>query len=86
MVDRGGKGTLIGGANEFQEYAWGYYGIKSPLYTNDVTKVTNHNYINIGKTFITKPVESKRKYFTFSKLSQLSAYIIILVAYMAINC
>lgn len=39
-MDRGGKGILIGGANEFQEYAWGYYGIKSPLQTSDVKKVS----------------------------------------------
>lgn len=39
LVDRGGKGILIGGANEFQEFAYGYYGIKSPLATSDVTKV-----------------------------------------------
>ena len=30
---------MIGGANEFQEYAWGYYGVKSQLNTSDVTKV-----------------------------------------------
>lgn len=27
LIDRGGKGVLIGGANEFQEYAFGYYGV-----------------------------------------------------------
>lgn len=44
LVDRGGRGTLIGGANEFQEYALGYYGIKSSLYTADLTKVGIFNY------------------------------------------
>ncbi|GAB1605665.1 putative malate dehydrogenase 1B, partial [Argonauta hians] len=27
LVDRGGKGVLIGGSNEFEEYAYGYYGV-----------------------------------------------------------
>lgn len=52
LVDRGGKGVLIGGANEFQEYAWGYYGIKSQLYTSDVTKVRQEHFafiINVVK-------------------------------------
>lgn len=39
-MDRGGKGTLIGGANEFQEYVLGYYGVKSSLCTSDITKVS----------------------------------------------
>jgi len=43
LVDRGGKGILIGGANEFQEYAYGYYGIKSPLVSSDVQKVNKVN-------------------------------------------
>lgn len=45
LVDRGGKGTLIGGANEFQEFAWGYYGIKSQLNTSDITKVSQQSYM-----------------------------------------
>lgn len=43
LVDRGGKGILIGGADEFQEYAWGYYGIKSPQMTSDLMKVSNES-------------------------------------------
>lgn len=27
LIDRGGRGTLVGGLNEFQEYAQSYYGI-----------------------------------------------------------
>lgn len=30
---------MIGGANEFQEYALGYYGVKSSLCTSDISKV-----------------------------------------------
>ncbi|XP_077993470.1 putative malate dehydrogenase 1B [Glandiceps talaboti] len=43
LVDRGGKGMLIGGANEFQEYAMGYYGIKSPMSSDDMKKVSSEN-------------------------------------------
>ena len=39
LIDRGGKGMLIGGANDFQEYAMGYYNIKSDLNSDDVTKI-----------------------------------------------
>lgn len=31
LVDRGGKGVLIGGSNEFEEYAYGYYGVTIDL-------------------------------------------------------
>ncbi|XP_053408985.1 putative malate dehydrogenase 1B isoform X2 [Mercenaria mercenaria] len=43
LIDRGGKGVLIGGANEFQEYAQGYYGIESELVSNDMTKIAAEN-------------------------------------------
>lgn len=43
LIDRGGKGLLIGGANEFQEYTYGYYGIKSPLKSTDMTKIAKEN-------------------------------------------
>ena len=35
---------LIGGANEFQEYAQGYYGIESDLVSNDMKKIANENF------------------------------------------
>ena len=35
---------LIGGANEFQEYAQGYYGIESELVSNDMQKISNENF------------------------------------------
>lgn len=43
LIDRGGKGVLIGGANEFQEYAKGYYDIESDLISNDMQKIANEN-------------------------------------------
>ncbi|XP_002740667.1 putative malate dehydrogenase 1B [Saccoglossus kowalevskii] len=43
LVDRGGKGVLIGGANEFQEYALGYYGVKSKMVSDDMKKVSTEN-------------------------------------------
>ena len=52
---------MIGGANEFQEYAWGYYGIKSQLNTSDVTKVCDK---------ITFP----KRVLLYSTSSHLSAY------------
>lgn len=39
LVDRGGKGLLIGGANEFQEFVAGYYGIQSDMISDLATKV-----------------------------------------------
>ncbi|CAI9735659.1 putative malate dehydrogenase 1B [Octopus vulgaris] len=48
LVDRGGKGVLIGGSNEFEEYAYGYYGVTIDLdgksmkiiaYENQTTKI-----------------------------------------------
>ncbi|KAL4229100.1 putative malate dehydrogenase 1B [Mactra antiquata] len=43
LIDRGGKGVLIGGANEFQEYAQGYYGIESQLVSDDMCKIAKEN-------------------------------------------
>jgi len=43
LIDRGGKGVLIGGANEFQEYAKGYYGVESQLISDDMKKVSTEN-------------------------------------------
>ncbi|KAK3579283.1 hypothetical protein CHS0354_033362 [Potamilus streckersoni] len=43
LIDRGGKGVLIGGANEFHEYADGYYGIKSDMKSNKMTNVAQEN-------------------------------------------
>lgn len=43
LIDRGGIGTLIGGANEFQEYANNYYGIESKMVSSDMLKVATEN-------------------------------------------
>lgn len=43
LIDRGGKGVFIGGANEFQEYAKGYYGIESDLVSSDMSKIAAEN-------------------------------------------
>ncbi|CAH1774249.1 unnamed protein product, partial [Owenia fusiformis] len=43
LVDRGGKGTLIGDVNDFQEYANGYYGILSDMTSDDMKKVSDEN-------------------------------------------
>lgn len=43
LIDRGGKGVKIGGANEFQEYANNYYDIKSNFTSNDMTKIATEN-------------------------------------------
>lgn len=43
LIDRGGKGVLIGGANEFQEYAYGYYGIQSTQVSEDMRKIAEEN-------------------------------------------
>lgn len=43
LIDRGGKGALIGGANEFQEYAYGYYNIKSDFTSDDMEKIATEN-------------------------------------------
>ncbi|WAR04204.1 MDH1B-like protein [Mya arenaria] len=43
LIDRGGKGVLIGGANEFQEYAQGYYGFESSLVSDDMKNIAAEN-------------------------------------------
>lgn len=43
LIDRGGKGVLIGGANEFQEYAFGYYGVQSTQVSDDMRKMAEEN-------------------------------------------
>ncbi|XP_033099613.1 putative malate dehydrogenase 1B [Anneissia japonica] len=43
LIDRGGKGVLIGGCNEFQEYAYGYYGIQSEMASSDMKKISAEN-------------------------------------------
>lgn len=51
LVDRGGKGMLLGDANEFQEYARDYYGIsseypqlkKKSLISDDLKKISSEN-------------------------------------------
>ncbi|OWF42631.1 putative malate dehydrogenase 1B [Mizuhopecten yessoensis] len=43
LIDRGGKGVLIGGANDFQEYAHGYYGMESELLSSDMLKISKEN-------------------------------------------
>ncbi|XP_074652629.1 putative malate dehydrogenase 1B isoform X2 [Tubulanus polymorphus] len=43
LVDRGGKAVIIGGANDFQEYAKGYYGDVSELTSDDMTKIADEN-------------------------------------------
>ena len=43
MVDRGGKGMLIGGANDFQEYSAGYYGVTSSFTSTDMKKIAIEN-------------------------------------------
>ena len=43
LVDRGGKGVLIGGANEFQEYAHHYYDVRSDFTSMDMTRIATEN-------------------------------------------
>lgn len=43
LVDRGGKGVLIGGANDFQEYALHYYNIKSNFTSEDMKAIGAEN-------------------------------------------
>ena len=44
LIDRGGKGVLIGGASDFQEYVKGYYGLESNLKSDDMRKVGSENF------------------------------------------
>ncbi|XP_041459024.1 putative malate dehydrogenase 1B isoform X1 [Lytechinus variegatus] len=43
LIERGGKGVLIGGSNEFQEYAYSYYGVSSEQMSIDMTKIASEN-------------------------------------------
>lgn len=42
-MDRGGKGMLVGDANDFQEYALSYYGKLSELISEDLRKISKEN-------------------------------------------
>ncbi|GFR96841.1 malate dehydrogenase, cytoplasmic [Elysia marginata] len=43
LIDRGGKGVLIGGANEFQEYVKAYYDLESDMNSYDMSTVSKEN-------------------------------------------
>uniref|UniRef100_UPI00398F2691 putative malate dehydrogenase 1B isoform X2 n=1 Tax=Pristiophorus japonicus TaxID=55135 RepID=UPI00398F2691 len=43
LVDRGGKGLLLGGFNDFMEYAQGYYGFTSDMMTELMIKTAKEN-------------------------------------------
>ena len=43
MVDRGGKGMLLGDVNDFLEYTKGYYGISTDLTSSDLRKISFEN-------------------------------------------
>ncbi|KAK7480975.1 hypothetical protein BaRGS_00027790 [Batillaria attramentaria] len=43
LIDRGGKGVLIGGASDFQEYVNGYYGLESELKSQDMRFIAEEN-------------------------------------------
>ncbi|XP_005110664.2 putative malate dehydrogenase 1B, partial [Aplysia californica] len=43
LIDRGGKGVLIGGANEFQEYVKAYYDLESDMNSYDMRTVSGEN-------------------------------------------
>ena len=43
LLDRGGKGILLGDANAFQEYAFTYYGFKNELPSEILTKIGSEN-------------------------------------------
>ncbi|XP_032880263.1 putative malate dehydrogenase 1B isoform X1 [Amblyraja radiata] len=44
LVDRGGKGSLLGGFNEFMEYVQGYYGYFSDMQTDIMIKIAKENF------------------------------------------
>ncbi|KAK7092588.1 putative malate dehydrogenase 1B [Littorina saxatilis] len=44
LIDRGGKGVLIGGHNDFQEYVKGYYGLESDIISDDMRKIGVENF------------------------------------------
>ncbi|XP_010210546.1 PREDICTED: putative malate dehydrogenase 1B [Tinamus guttatus] len=43
LVDRGGKGLLLGGINDFLEYAQRYYGITSPMLSEEMLAIAEEN-------------------------------------------
>uniref|UniRef100_G1N8S5 Putative malate dehydrogenase 1B n=1 Tax=Meleagris gallopavo TaxID=9103 RepID=G1N8S5_MELGA len=43
LLDRGGKGLLLGGLNEFLEYAQNYYGITSMKLTEEILEIAEEN-------------------------------------------
>lgn len=43
LVDRGGKGMLLGDTNDFLEYTKGYYGISTELTSSDFKKISAEN-------------------------------------------
>lgn len=43
LIDRGGKGKLVGSCSEFLEIASGYYGLKSDKMTDDLLKTAQEN-------------------------------------------
>lgn len=43
LINRGGKGTLLGSCNEFLEYAKGYYGITCNKLSNDLLSIAKEN-------------------------------------------
>ncbi|XP_038643376.1 putative malate dehydrogenase 1B isoform X2 [Scyliorhinus canicula] len=46
LVDRGGKGLLLGGYNDFMEYAQGYYGFTSDTMTTLMLKIARENFMS----------------------------------------
>ena len=43
LIDRGGKGILVGSCNDFLEVAAGYYGLKSDKMTNELLQIAEEN-------------------------------------------
>ncbi|XP_042678520.1 putative malate dehydrogenase 1B isoform X2 [Centrocercus urophasianus] len=43
LLDRGGKGLLLGGLNEFLEHAQSYYGITSMMLTEEMLEIAEEN-------------------------------------------
>lgn len=61
LVDRGGRGTLLGGLNEFQEYAQSYYGVSIGQFMSDTSDLfSSISEENDGQFRIDG--ETKRKY------------------------
>ncbi|XP_062906080.1 putative malate dehydrogenase 1B [Mobula hypostoma] len=57
LVDRGGKGSLLGGFNEFMEYVQSYYGFISDVKTDLMIKIAKENF----KTYLKDMEEEKMK-------------------------